>query len=515
MDRGELGRRVTSGSLWTILAYGLNLPLGVVTNLVVANALGPEQFGRYASILVITGLLGVAADLGTGAALLQHGIASESTGSSESTRRLLAAAQTLRFVQAPLGLIAVVVLVSGAPGWLVIAYGAGTLLGAVVGNAPLLHQFRNLTARVARINLVVSGATSLAAMVAALQSADGSIVFLVRGVLAVASPVALFLCLSRSDRSMLVRPGSLRVLPEGFWRFALPTWLSSVFGMIVFSRSETALLRWLGHEADAGVFAVAFGLAMQATGPLDALAPVLLGALTSTFSSARNQVQVVVRRTAHFFSLFLAPVVLLLLCSPAVLPLIYGDGYREVGWLLLPLLVSSALQTLAHPVQAFAFAARAGQLLLWTNIVAAVVDIAVVLLLAPQFGAWGAVVANVAAQITALLILTRHAVQGIPVQVRALLITCAPLFLAFLIVAGIGSALAVLVPVSVPVYVAAAVLALVAWLGVVRIGRLGLTSDDADAMLRHAPAPVAKVGGLLLRVTGRRPASPTGADAQA
>jgi len=197
-------------------------------------------------------------------------------------------------------------------------------------------------------------------------------------------------------------PSLPRQWPDGFWRFGLSSWAGSMLGTIAFSRTEIVALDAVHMATAAGIFAVAFGLSQQLTAPLDALSSVALGAISASSAVSNQRASSAVAKIMRAFSLALGP---MLACTPGIAiaaPWVFGTEYQQISAVFLVFTTISALQSLAHPLQSYALSIKAGRALIMSNGAALVVDIALVVALVPHYGLWGAVVANVSAQLAAL-----------------------------------------------------------------------------------------------------------------
>src|SRR5205823_2441537 len=85
---------------------------------------------------------------------------------------------------------------------------------------------------------------------------------------------------------------------------------------------------------------------------------------------------------------------------------IYGRGFTSAAWLFVPLALVSTFQSVNNPVLAFVNGRQRGGLILKASTAGLLIDVAIAVPLIPPFGAWGAVVANVAGQLVALIWLT-------------------------------------------------------------------------------------------------------------
>jgi O-antigen/teichoic acid export membrane protein len=215
-----------------------------------------------------------------------------------------------------------------------------------------------------------------------------------------------FLAVPRGRRRALLTPWLPRHMAPGFWKFAAQSFLVGLIGLLVFSRSEVILLGWLKSSKDVGLFALAFGLSIQITAPVDAMLNPMRPAITGVVSSHPELAGRAFLRASRFSSVLCALItgVLIPMVFFAV-PLVYGEDFRQTAGLLLPLAIVSCIQSMGQTVTAFAFARQQGGRLLRVNVVALVINLACGVAFILAFGVWGAVLANVVAQLASVLIL--------------------------------------------------------------------------------------------------------------
>jgi O-antigen/teichoic acid export membrane protein len=398
ISRGELQRRAVAGSLWTGLHALLAAPTAFTANAIVARLLGPTDYGRLAFLTLMLALAAQLTHLGFSSGITQYGAQAEAVGDTASAERLLS--RSLGFhvlVQLPLLAAAAVVLGRGESLPVLLTLLAGIVLSAGLSSTALSLTIENKSAGAAKIamlsNLLVQTAV---AATAALEGSPAG-VWAVRSLAASALLPLNFVLLSRARRRAVLRLALPRGLPAGFWRFCLFSWVGGLVTTLVFSRSELLLLSALSTPAAVGLFALAYGVCVQITAPVDAilgpLYPAVAGLLSSHPDAARSALLRSVRLAALVGGAVTASVLPTLYFA---LPLIYGQRFAAAAPLLLLLGVASCLQSVLNPVAAFTQGRGRTDLLLFASLVALVADVALALALIPPYGVWGAAIANAA-----------------------------------------------------------------------------------------------------------------------
>ena len=72
IDDGELGTRALRGSLWNLVAFGLNKGAVLVTTVVVTRLLTAEEIGIWSLALVVLSYVDLFNEFGLGTAIVHH-----------------------------------------------------------------------------------------------------------------------------------------------------------------------------------------------------------------------------------------------------------------------------------------------------------------------------------------------------------------------------------------------------------------------------------------------------------
>jgi O-antigen/teichoic acid export membrane protein len=414
LSLGDIQHRASRGALWTALQAVVSLPLNVAATAITARILQTSGYGRLAYFIVVFAVLQQATDLGYTSSAVQWGSEARVAGNDAALGRQLSKVTGFHLlVQGPMSLIASVVVLHAEGIVYGLAYGLATFVFLYIscGSLALVLDQRNDV--LAKIALLTNVVTQVAVILAAVLTRDAVAVLLARGVTMVL-PGLLAVFLTRAPlRSAALAARSLRGSPRGFWRFALYSWAAACIALLVYSRSEVLVLRAASTPAQTGLFALAFGVSQQLTGPVDALVAPLVPATASLVAAHREHVARAVRRALSLSSLLAG--LLLAAALPAVyglFPVLYGAGFAGAGGLLLVLGAISTFQTATGIFVLLVQAERKGRSLLLANGSALILDLALAFALIPFFGAWGAMIANGFGQALSIFLLIRAAVTG-------------------------------------------------------------------------------------------------------
>ena len=359
-------------------------------------------------------------------------------------------------------------------------------LTCVFSGAALSVTIENRTAAAAQLAIVVNLALQVVAVAVALGTESASAVWAARTLTAGLALGATLLLLDRRRRRSRARNLASRARSgRVFWRYSLASWAAGLVGLLVFSRSEIFLLQWFDQPEALGLFALAFGLSQQITAPVDAMLHPLTPAVAGVLSEWPERAAQAFERSTRVSALLSGGVAAVVVPTLVfAVPLIYGDAFQSAAWLFVPLALVSAFQSVNNPVLAFVNARQRGGLILKASTVALVVNVGVAVALIPPFGAWGAVVANVTAQLVVLVWLAATEPLAASLGLSGML----RLYRSFLLGVAVGGAAlgagAALNNVSaVLATVTASAVGAGLFIFLVRLSRTGLTIEDRDALI--------------------------------
>jgi O-antigen/teichoic acid export membrane protein len=359
--------------------------------IIVARALGPADYGRFAIVVTMTQLANVVADWG----LLLIGTRTAATDRAAAPR-VLACALGLRMV---LGVLAAGVTVALA---FASTDDGGVHLGTLVAGASLLPQAwlalaqmrGQLVLRLEGLSAgVVAGACAALAWVAVAIQLHAGIVVLSASLLASA--------LVSAAVAMAVTPGPLPRLPAFdralWWRLlrdSTPVAVSLTFATVYFY-IDVVLLARLADAAEVGIYNAAYRFVQ-----FGVLIPAVL--VGSVYAVGSRLAQADRARFAHFVRelvsvaalLAPAPVVLLAVVPADVLHLFYGAPFAAGGNALALLAGALVLMMFTGVMGPLLVAAGRERAVMWLGGVAAAFNIGINVALIPALGAEGAALAT-------------------------------------------------------------------------------------------------------------------------
>lgn len=506
----SLQRSAVRGSLVTVTSAAVTFPIGVLTTIVVARALGPTPFGRLALLTLLTGTVLPLLDFGFQSSFMQWAAAAEAEGRHRDTAHLLRQRFGWVLLSQAVPMIAVgPIVLHGQPAWIQIGYVVATLGNLIFAGTSLSLAIQNRTASAAWINGLSSALGGAAAISTALALHSASAVWVSRmlpGLLLI--PITYRLVDPRL-RGSIFRPAWPRNLPPGYWRFALLTWVAIGTGTLVFSRSEAFVMHLYGQNAALGVFALAYGVSSQMTGPLDLVVAPLAPAIAAVSAVDPRRAIAAMLRTTRFFALAAGAFTAVVPAVAALIPAVYGSSYRGAAAFLLPLAAVSTFQSTTNALALSTYARRDGRTLALAHSAALAVDVALAFALIPALHAWGAVIANGASQLVVIGWLLRKQLEVESLSPTRTIKTARSWALgvvAALVASGCGEIIHGAADVHVPAILA---IGLASYVLLVRASGGALDQDDCSALSRSLPTPVWKALSWSLMFVGVRSPGPT------
>jgi O-antigen/teichoic acid export membrane protein len=400
----QLQTAAVSGSIWTSAYATTALPLAVVANIIVARALGPIEFGYLTTLMAAYVIATTVANMGISDATVQWGAARHVRGEAEGLAELVRRCTGFHiFIETPLIVAVTAAILHGAP-WetqLVACLAAG--VGMAIGTGAVVQSLLSRTALVARVAVVTNVALQVSVATAAATSRSGFTTWATRIVILNLTSVILLVLVPRTLRSAVLRPLPPWRWPEGFVPYAAKIGVGALVSLLVFSRSELFVLQARHLAVAAGVYALGFGVAAQLTSPIDALLGPMVPAAASLAAAAPERLAAAMLRGLRFTAVAAGGLAAVGIPVAAVLiATIYGQRFAQASELVLPLGLVSCVQSLNHPVTAFAYGMRLVGSMMLINIVAFAVDMGIAIATVGSLHAWGATIANATGQLVSL-----------------------------------------------------------------------------------------------------------------
>jgi O-antigen/teichoic acid export membrane protein len=401
---------ITRGWALVTSAGVLRLGLGFVASLFIARALGPADFGVYAVLAATVGIVGTIAEGGlTEAAVLR--IASVWPASSTAAEQ-----RAREFVWLRLGVSVVVVAVAcGLAAWLGERVLNGidqgllrwALLGIVAtaasGALSAVLQATGRFGRMSSLTLINTGLTAALAFGLAVIGRLDLISALV--ILGIGTSLVTFAAATRMlptnwrltmpPRARLVREAS-QLFRTGRW-----LWLASLFAMLTANAEVLLLNRWLALSV-VGVYALALNLASKADVVNQSLYTVLLPG-ASSLDVRRRPAGYLRRGLVRSGAICLGLLLLIPLAEPLIV-LLYGVEFAPAAEFFRLLIGVAMLDVLLTPFLLLPLAYRQARLLAAADAARAITLVLVAAALIPSIGAYGAIVARLAARIAGALL---------------------------------------------------------------------------------------------------------------
>jgi len=392
----------------TVLLKGVT----IISSILLARILGPEQFGLWAIVTATSGIVWIVAELGLGASVIP--LIAEARGNQGRIAR----------VQATAFLLAM-----GLGGAIIAGYVASTPLLAtslysVPGALPLFllvagSMVMNLAPgmfvaflqakrqiRILAIGGFVLGAANAVGLVAGAALAGLFGALLVSFFLNAAACVAFLLLLPR-DRGTLRLANVDRAVARNLFGLGLPT---VAWGLLAVLSGWVALtlMSLTGGNDPVGQYSVAWRAAAFIGVPSMAVFVVLFPAAGETFQSDPALFRRIFRQTMRYMILGIVPLSLgFALLSPEIVPLLYGPSYGDAPRLLAMLASGGFLAAMVNLGNMLFYVDRSmlrGTVLVATATAAQIIAAA---LLIPRYGVAGLAASTLVYQFVMVALLPR------------------------------------------------------------------------------------------------------------
>jgi O-antigen/teichoic acid export membrane protein len=424
---------VARGGMWSIAGRLVPQVQILGLSIVAAHYLGPDGLGRQSYIAFAALSLMLLATAGLPAAL--NRFVAELLGAREGAFAHALYAWTLRALlvtaSAAAAFLLLVAALGAEPGgaWVLAGIGCGL---AVLQTAPSALLSGAQRWREATIAGLVTGIASVPATAAVLASGGGITgLFAVETVVIAAGLVWTWVLARRLGIALPPAAPVPRELRQRFLRFAGISSLMVGIEFVVWRRSEFFVLNHTSTDAEIALYSIAFASSWGLSRIPGAVAAVAMPtAATLVGAGELERVRAGFWRAARLLLMVTPPLTAAAAAAgPDLIRLVYGEAFAGAGDPLLVLLAPMPLLPLLATSGALLFAFGRLRFLVIVGLVATVVNATFAIALIPPFGAVGAAVSNVIAQLCA----------GVP----ALVLTCrllGPLDLGWL---RIGGALAI------------------------------------------------------------------------
>lgn len=398
-------RSLSHGTVYNAIGSVAMLGSGFLATVIAARLLGPEAFGVLAYATMIVGLSLAILDLGLPGAMTRFLPELDANGGAKT--QSVAAAVFLPF--AGLSCVAAVALFLLLPRLGLDAGRRDVLVSGLVAGSILVQSL-------AAFHYGILKGRQQFARFAALATAAGTIQVLLAwlgarhfGIVgALAAPMLAFAVPAVAALGSLrfTRPRGQVALLKRLLSYSAQTWLIYVFTTFTWSRMEIYFLRHAWGDQPAGLFAAGLNLANLTLQVPVFLTGALLPYLVTLGTHSPQLIAPAFKTAACYFSLIVIPASFgAAAIAPALLQLLYGEGFRDAAAATSLLILGNATMSVFAIVQIFAFATgRTWPLLAWTACTAALTVVSGLTLIS-AYGTFGAAVGRTGLQATTMIVM--------------------------------------------------------------------------------------------------------------
>jgi O-antigen/teichoic acid export membrane protein len=404
---------VLRGGSWNLVGLFVPQLALLVLSVAAARFLGPDQFGRQSFIAFIE--VSVVMLLAGGLPLALTRFAGDAVG----RRRQGVVAGLARWV----GRMAVAGAVAGAGVMVAIGLAGATpqaawFLAAVVVAASLIQRVPSAVLnglqkwRSASLVGVVMAVVAAGATVAVLWAGGGIVgMFAVEAAVTLVSLAWLWLLSRRAEASLGPPEPVDPPLRRDFLRYAFVASLGVILTFVVWRRSEFLFLNHYSSDSEIALYSVAFSAVAALLLIPQAIVGVLLPAVATLLGAgATERIRQGFERAIRLLLVLTLPMTAFAIAlGPLALRLVYGEEFRDVGPVVVLLLIPLPIVTLMNLSKVVLAGMGRQRFQLASGAVGAVANIALDFALIPHYDAVGAALANAGGQL----------VSGLPVLVYA------------------------------------------------------------------------------------------------
>jgi O-antigen/teichoic acid export membrane protein len=415
--RATTGERVLSGGAWTALTLLLPQVNTLVTSVVAARFLGPTTMGRQSYIAFAEAALIVIVAGGLPIALARYVAEMLGSGKRTGVRSLVRWVFRLQMVGATLGggVLVAIALQGARPraAWLLAGVCVALSSLQSVPSAVLMGLQRWRTASVVGLT---TGVVGTAATIGVLAAGTGIV-----GMFAVEVGIS---ALNLAWTGLLARhgldeeaptPGSCGDLLRMTMTYAAYTTATSVLALVVWRRSEFFFLERYSSDAEIAMYSIAFST-VSALGQIPQAAALVFAPAIATLLGAQehDRISAAFGRGLRLLATVSLPVACgAIALGPAVLRLAYGDNYIGAGPVLRVLMAAYPAVPLLAMAGALLHGLGVVRVVVATDLLAAIINIALDVALIPTLGATGAAMANGGAQLTSAALVFTYATRRV------------------------------------------------------------------------------------------------------
>ncbi len=387
-------KRYIQNSVWLLLEKIVKLAVAFILIGLVANQLGPEDFGVLSLGLSVATIIWAASGLGLDQILIK-----EFTQDKYSDSELLSTAVICRFAASVLLVIPCLIVIYQAPSFptehkLAYAITICSVLFYNFNSYQALYQAKSESSHIALIGLSSLCVSSLV-KIGLLWSESGLILFSISAVFDIAINLTLY-SFYQANKPIRVRLSAFNVvLMRELWRPAAPMLLCSLM-IVVYTRIDQAMIAFLVGVDQAGVYSVAIRV-------VEAYAVVPMLIATAFFPLICSKPDAGNVRTYFDIVMFssVAAGVAIWAVAHVAIPFLFGPAYIQALDILGISMLAAVFSVIGFACTNYLVAVGLGHLRPIRLALGLLLNVGLNLVLIPRFGLWGAAIATLVSQIFA------------------------------------------------------------------------------------------------------------------
>ena len=415
VKRDERTGRILSNSLWTAIDMGVGLVVAVLSSVLVARTFGPEVLGHYSYIMWLIMMTSLVGRTGIPTAARRYFAQRLARHDIHGARRVFKALLTAQSAVAAATVLVALGMVEftmpegfhlvGILG--VLAILPGMVMGVISAlNSALERLGPNSQASIISQVLYISGIFGAIKLGFGLEGVIGSL--LASRIL----DLLLRIGFSRTAlRRILVSKTPANEAPLGpeekrdLTRFIIQAVALQIVGIVVWDRSEMIFLKSFSPTVELAFYSIPFTMTLSVFQAQGAFATAATTSLFVVYNECEQAARAMLAVIVKYMAVIAFPLSLgLAAVSNPLMHILYGEQYVQAIPVLMLVAFFGPARSLFIPGEQYLIVSNRQDLLIYTTIGAAVVDLIMCITLIPTWGSIGAGWSNGIAQIAAMVL---------------------------------------------------------------------------------------------------------------
>lgn len=342
--------RFVNGSLWTFFLNTLNVPLNVIANIFVARELGVENYAVFASIIASYGIISSITNFGLSETTVVMGTRAWTQQNTGRLDELLAVSRTIHLaILFPLLTFATFSVIFQGFSILFGLFTFINLISFLFSSEALRLSCEARTRKIAQIAFASNFAAQAALIFSCILFSNPLTLFAIKSI--VSSHVSIFIVLIVVGRKNFLFSSKINIfwLDRELRQFVFRACFLTYLNILVTGRFTIIVIERFGNGADAGIYALSFGIAVQVTVLTDWIYANLLALCADIQNKNSDEFSIFFRRLIRIFvwsSTIAFSTISLILYF--LIPILYGSEFEKSRFVIPAIFVFILLSSVSR-----------------------------------------------------------------------------------------------------------------------------------------------------------------------